>query len=98
MRDEFRRRAVTSEDAFDAAVSALVMSAAAEELLRLPPEPDYLVEGKIWWPSAPVGRSCRGSDRGVRLTSDGHIQSFVFQRWETRTGPVAGGCTPAAAK
>lgn len=42
--------AAESEDAFDAAVSALEMSARVEELGALPPEPepDYRLEGRIW--------------------------------------------------
>jgi predicted nuclease with RNAse H fold len=50
----FRRLAATSEDAFDAAVSALVMAASVDELLGLRHEPDYALEGKIWQPRAPV--------------------------------------------
>jgi hypothetical protein len=48
MPSEFRRVAAASKDAFDAAVSALVMSASADELLGLRHEPDYALEGKIW--------------------------------------------------
>jgi hypothetical protein len=47
---EFRRRAAASDDAFDAAVSALVMSASVGELLALPNRPDDLIEGRIWQP------------------------------------------------
>jgi hypothetical protein len=47
---EFRRLAAASEDAFDAAISALAMAAAVEELLALADEPDYALEGKIWQP------------------------------------------------
>lgn len=54
MASEFRRVAAASEDAFDAAVSALVMAAAAVELHALPDEPDYGLEGKIWQPRLPV--------------------------------------------
>jgi len=54
MAPEFRRLAATSEDAFDAAVSALVMPTAVDELLALPDEPDYAVEGKIWQPRTSV--------------------------------------------
>lgn len=45
-------RAAGSEDAFDAAVSALVMSEHEAELrgLGLPADPADRVEGKIWWP------------------------------------------------
>jgi hypothetical protein len=45
-----------SEDAFDAAVSALVMAEHIDELLELETEPDYALEGKIW---APRDRSDR---------------------------------------
>jgi hypothetical protein len=51
---EFRRLAATSEDAFDAAISALAMAASIGELLALPGALDYTLEGKIWpgycWP------------------------------------------------
>jgi hypothetical protein len=42
--------AAVTEDAFDAAVSALVMSAHAAALAALPPEPDPVIrrEGRIW--------------------------------------------------
>ena len=43
---------IGSPDAFDAAVSALVMGQYSEEL-RLPqgaPQPPYLVEGEMWPP------------------------------------------------
>jgi hypothetical protein len=51
---ELRERAAGSEDAFDAAVSALVMERHAGELARLPAqdEPDYRLEGRVWWPPA----------------------------------------------
>jgi hypothetical protein len=54
MAPEFRRLAATSEDAFDAAISALAMAAAVEELLALPDEPHYALEGKIWQPRVSV--------------------------------------------
>jgi hypothetical protein len=46
-------RAAGSEDAFDAAVSALVMSAHHAQLstLATPSGPDYAIEGKIWRPA-----------------------------------------------
>jgi hypothetical protein len=50
---DLRRLAAASEDAFDAAVSALAMAAAADELLALPDEPGYALEGKIWQPRVP---------------------------------------------
>ena len=48
----FARIASASEDAFDAAVSALVMSAHADELGALPPARDEResIEGRIWAP------------------------------------------------
>jgi hypothetical protein len=49
-----RRLAAASEDAFDAAISALVMAARSDELNALPAEPGYAVEGKIWRPRQPV--------------------------------------------
>jgi hypothetical protein len=51
---EFRRLAAASEDAFDTAVSAVVMAAAVDDLLGLRHEPDYAVEGKIWQPRVQV--------------------------------------------
>ena len=48
--DELGSRAAASDDAFDAAVSALVMSAAVGELLALQSKPDDLIEGRIWQP------------------------------------------------
>jgi hypothetical protein len=46
--------AAGSEDAFDAAVSALVMSEHEAELQNLgpPADPAYGVEGRIWRPDA----------------------------------------------
>jgi hypothetical protein len=47
-------RAAGSEDAFDAAASALVMAAHADELSALAPsdDPCFGIEGRIWRPSA----------------------------------------------
>ena len=58
---DLRRLAASSEDAFDAAVSAMVMAARVEELTALPEEPGYAIEGKIWTPraSAAVGTADR---------------------------------------
>lgn len=49
-------RAAGSEDAFDAAVSALVMSKSSDELeaLEQTRDPNYAIEGKIWRPNAPA--------------------------------------------
>jgi hypothetical protein len=52
---DLRRLAASSEDAFDAAVSAVVMAARVEELTALPEAPGYAVEGKIWAPRNRTG-------------------------------------------
>jgi hypothetical protein len=44
-------RAAGSEDAFDAAVSALVMSEHGNALAALPARPDRALEGEIWIPA-----------------------------------------------
>jgi hypothetical protein len=54
MRPDLGRRAAASEDAFDAAISALVMAARVDELRTLPDAPEYALEGKIWRPRDPV--------------------------------------------
>jgi hypothetical protein len=54
MPPELRGRAATSEDAFDAAISVLVMAARLDELRALPDASDYALEGKIWQPRVPV--------------------------------------------
>lgn len=50
--DDFRRAAINSDDAFDAAVSALVMIEHVGDLTSLPEEPDSVLrlEGRIWHP------------------------------------------------
>jgi hypothetical protein len=53
----FRDLAAASEDAFDAAISALGMAAAVQELSALLREPDYALEGKIWPPDMRAWRS-----------------------------------------
>lgn len=47
---KFRDLAVASEDAFDAAVSAIGMGRAIDELAHLPEEPGFTLEGKMWPP------------------------------------------------
>jgi hypothetical protein len=54
MHPNLRRLAAASEDAFDAAISAVVMAARVEELSALPDERDYMLEGKIWQAHDPV--------------------------------------------
>ena len=43
-------RAAGSEDAFDAAVSALIMARHADALAALGPDPAYALEGRVWAP------------------------------------------------
>ena len=49
---ELACKAASSEDAFDAAVSAVVMSRHVEEIgaLTASRDPTELIEGRIWWP------------------------------------------------
>jgi hypothetical protein len=47
---DLRRLAASSEDAFDAAISAVVMAARVEDLKALREEPGYATEGRIWAP------------------------------------------------
>jgi hypothetical protein len=54
---DLRQLAASSEDAFDAAISAVVMAARVEDLKALPEEPGYAIEGKIWAPRAPSASS-----------------------------------------
>lgn len=54
--DEMRTEAAASDDAFDAAVSALVMAEHADALcdLKQPEDPRIRkLEGEIWWPGRP---------------------------------------------
>jgi hypothetical protein len=53
MPPDLRRLAAASEDAFDAAVSALVMAAGVEQLRALPDAPGYALDGKILRPQRP---------------------------------------------
>ena len=56
------REAASSEDAFDAAVSAVVMSRHLDEIsaLSAPPDPTEAIEGRIWWPRE-VRKAAAGS-------------------------------------
>lgn len=47
---ELLERAAGSEDAFDAAVSALVMAEHEPALRQLVPDPEYALEGRVWVP------------------------------------------------
>lgn len=54
--DEFAREAASSDDAFDAAISAVVMGRHLDEISKLTTsrDPTELLEGRMWWP--PEGR------------------------------------------
>jgi hypothetical protein len=60
MRPDLGRLAAASEDAFDAAISAVVMAARVDELRTLPDAPGYALEGKIWQPRDPVALGTGG--------------------------------------
>ena len=50
--ETFKCKAASTEDAFDAAVSAVVMSRKLNEIFTLTKSQKsiHLIEGKIWWP------------------------------------------------
>jgi hypothetical protein len=79
MPSKLRRLAATSEDAFDTAVSALVMAASVDELVGLRHEPDYALEGKIWRPRAPVTLA-----RAELPTSEGEITTGTTAETHTQ--------------
>jgi hypothetical protein len=73
---DLRRLAATSEDAFDAAVSAVVMAGGVGELRALPeaPGPGYEVEGMIW---RPHHRVAPGTGGGRRQGTHGELAAAV---------------------
>ena len=89
MRREFRRLAAASEDAFDAAVSALVLAAGIEELPAIPGGPDYALEGKIYQPRIPLAS---GSGRRQPVSAYGELTTAaarVIQEVAARGGSVS---------
>jgi Protein of unknown function (DUF429) len=60
MDEDFQRKAEQNDDAFDAAISALVMAKHLGELLNLPAVADRQIalEGSIWYPLTPAA-ACR---------------------------------------
>ncbi|WP_419937827.1 HIT domain-containing protein [Candidatus Palauibacter sp.] len=64
--DGFARKAASSEDAFDAAVSAMVMSRHLDEISTLAAARDSteLIEGRIWWPRE-IREAAPNDRRGV---------------------------------
>ncbi len=71
MSPDNRMLAASNEDAFDTAVSALVMANTIDELVALAPEPAYTVEGKIWEPHAStLPRAGHESDPNLTQTQN----------------------------
>jgi hypothetical protein len=62
--------AVSSEDAFDAAVSALAMAASVDELLGLEAVPEFSLEGCIWAPTRAAVTRAVSSPRQARADAD----------------------------
>ena len=60
IRADLGRLAAASEDAFDAAISAVVMAARVEELQTLPRASGFALEGRIWQPHDPVALGTGG--------------------------------------
>jgi hypothetical protein len=75
MRPDLGRPAAASEDAFDAAVSAVVMAARVEELRTLPGAPGYALEGRIWQPRDPVALGTGTRLAAVIREGAGHGES-----------------------
>jgi hypothetical protein len=83
---DLRRLAASSEDAFDAAVSAVVMAARVEELKALPEEPGYAIEGKIWAPRNPAAVGAAGRLPAGRHGELGSAVARVIQAAAARGG------------
>jgi hypothetical protein len=75
---EFLDAAAASEDAFDAAVSALAMAERVYELSALEPCPDYALEGRIWLPQDPPGLRPRQQSFSDVLLADGSPLSVAL--------------------
>jgi hypothetical protein len=71
---DLRRLAAASEDAFDAAVSAVVMAGGVGELRALPEAPGYEVEGMIW---RPHHRVALGTGGGRQQGTHGELATAV---------------------
>jgi hypothetical protein len=97
---DLRRLAAAGEDAFDAAVSAVVMAASVGELRALPEAPGYEVEGMIW---RPRHRVALGSGGGRPQGTHGELATAVarvIQEAAARRvgdGTGRGGARPAPA-
>lgn len=85
--DENRAKAASSEDAFDAAVSALVMAEHVESLASLPAAEDRWarLEGRIWHPSSAGGPT--GGPVHPRAHGNAHPDRTPGPRPHVRPGP-----------
>ena len=83
--DALAHKAASSEDAFDAAVSAVIMSRHADEISTLTATRDHTerIEGRIWWPRErreAVAGSTRSADPQADCPfCDVHRQSVVAE-------------------
>lgn len=84
------QKAASSEDAFDAAVSALVMEASIDELsaLRVPNDVQLRREGLIWAPRHAVVRSTPTAPTRMKPPKSAVYRQFDSSR--TRVAPVFG--------
>lgn len=91
LRPDLKARAAASEDAFDAAVSALAMARVAHGFAALPDEPDDRMEGKIWTRRPAQTTSETATARIARARNPG--------RWSVAAPAVSSrrtpGCRPA---
>jgi hypothetical protein len=92
MRPDLKALAAASEDAFDAAVSALAMARVAHGFAALPDAPDHRVEGKIWKPEA-NGPDRAGAQSGPWSTAAPGVSSR-----RTPACRPAPPCDPSAAR
>jgi hypothetical protein len=86
---DLRRLAASSEDAFDAAISAVVMAARVDQLKALPEEPGYAIEGKIWAPHDPAAVGTLAASRQAamgNLAARSHGDPGGRSAWRIRDG------------
>jgi hypothetical protein len=99
IRPDLGRLAAASEDAFDAAVSAVVMAARVDELQTVPDAPGYSLEGKIWQPHEPVALGTGGplpqGAYGELGTAVADVIRETAARGESATAQAGAGSRPA---
>jgi hypothetical protein len=92
MRPDFQALAAASDDAFDAAVSALAMARVAHGFAALPDAPDHRVEGKIWTPVA------NGPDRAGAQSGPWSVAAPDVSSRRMPARRPARSCDPSAAR